>query len=165
MAQYSTSAKVIIVLPFAAEVACAQSSNLHPRLQARIIELSAYECVFEAGDGAWEVLGQIARTKWEPLIEDDLQPKFWEHEDKVLRRPKTITSEQLKKNTEGYRLYFGGGCSKAQGYGGYVLYDDKGSCLQGEGRWYGYETATNNEAEAHALVSGFELLDKLELQG
>ena len=49
--------------------------------------------MFEAGDGAWEVLGRIARAKWEPLIEDDLQPKFWEHEDKVLRRPKTITSE------------------------------------------------------------------------
>ena len=39
------------------------------------------------------MLGQIARTKWEPLIDDELQPKFWQHEDKELRRPKTVTSE------------------------------------------------------------------------
>ena len=48
-------------------------------------------------------------------------------------------------------LYFDGGCAKKEGTGGYALYSGDGKQFGGEGRFYGKEVQTNNEAEATAL--------------
>lgn len=80
-----------------------------------------------------------------------MEEKFWEHEDKQLRRPtnlNTMKDTALDGQNSCYRLYFDGGCSKHNGVGGYILYSPDGQCLGGEGKWYGMSAPTNNISEA-----------------
>ena len=63
LAQYTISApQVCIVLPWPEEALCTQQRDLPVRLQAKIVELSAYGCKYQSGEGAWEVQGRIARV-------------------------------------------------------------------------------------------------------
>ena len=62
LAPYTTStSQVYIVLPWPEEALCAQQRELPIRLQAKLIELSAYGCKYTSGEGAWEVQGRVAR--------------------------------------------------------------------------------------------------------
>ena len=51
------------------------------------IELSAYDCKYTSGEGAWEMQGRVARMLEEMQVED-LKVPAWEHmEDIEIRKP------------------------------------------------------------------------------
>ena len=50
------------MLPWPEEALFVQQHDLHVRLQAKIVELSAHGCKYQSREGAWEVEGQIARV-------------------------------------------------------------------------------------------------------
>ena len=104
---------IAVVLPHAAAVGCASAGEtLPPRLQARLVELSAYGCTYEVGDGAWAVGGAVPRLKG--TVDVTGSPDVWEHEDIWIRRP-TAGPRLPPDVMEGaLRLHFDGACKPSQ---------------------------------------------------
>ena len=146
-----------IVLPSMAEAMCVQLGGLPPRLQAKLVELSSYQCSFEAGQGAWNVMAalkEVAAAAPEPP-ETQVEQKMWEHpHDIPIKRPKKKPDWTPASKQRGWRLFFDGGCKDGLGCGGFVLFDMDGECVGGIGRWYGKQAPTQNIAEAQAMVDG-----------
>lgn len=61
------------------------------------------------------------------------------------------------------KLFFDGSCAgptgSKEGAGGMALYDHQDTQIEGKGEYYGPDIATNNQAEAHALLRALVYLE------
>lgn len=110
--------------------------------------------------GAWALGGEVARIKADPQAESCM-PDPWEHQDIVLHKPKPRAPLPAAVWARATKLYFDGGSKQKQGAGGYVVYRADGSCAGGQARLYG--PASNNVAEARALVDGLAFVERCGL--
>ena len=88
VAQYALSMpELIVVLPYAAETDVLSGWQLPARLQARLVELSSFNCKYETGEGAWAIQDRV--MKLADAAQEEETGKIWDHIDIMIRRPRT----------------------------------------------------------------------------
>ena len=147
-----------VMLPHAMAVTMAGVREQLPSwLQACLVELSAFPCIYIVGDGAWAVGGAVARLKGS-LDVAEVSQNLWEHKEQTLPRLAAAAVLPEAAFLGVWRLQFDGGCRDLdggkRGAGGYIAWSSGGQCLGGHGHFYGLRQVTNNAAEAQGLVDG-----------
>ena len=57
------------MLPQAAEAECAKLGDLPVKLKACLIELLSYQCKFESGESAWQLLKALQTVAYPSLLD------------------------------------------------------------------------------------------------
>jgi hypothetical protein len=133
--------------------------EVHHKLKALVVGLSMYRAEFEIaknpGTIAAELL-QVAQSRpagnehrgvadlaHEPIAHVDVEIKL---PRQTMRGPKPVDEARALK------VHFDGRCVGRKGAGGMIAFDHLGNQVHGMAWYFGETAATNNEAEAEALL-------------
>ena len=160
--------KVQVVLPEPEAVLVAQHKEHHQRLADLLVELSMYPLEWVAGEDDWNLHDAFLDPK--ALVDattekgETLKAPQWEHPgDYEVVQPADKSGEELDVQSLSCCVAtFDGGAAQKLGVGGYCIQDAAGRIVSCQGKWYGKQHDTNNEAECQALL---DLLGELAQGG
>lgn len=113
---------MVVALPHQAEVQICRMRNPPLKVQARLIELSSFNVMYEWGQGALTMgqeLGEALSGPPDPSDEELSYPS-WEHMDITLEMPGKLPSGETRLGD--LILHFDGASAKGQvGAGGYIV--------------------------------------------
>ena len=162
---------LIISLPSPECLLLVRDREVHHKLKAIVVGLSMYRAEFEVAKSPGTIAAELLEVARSKPSEDnhrgiaDLAHEAVQHVDVEIKLPRqTMQGPKPIDEAGALRVYFDGRCVKKKGAGGMVAFDQHGQQVHGMAWYFGETAATNNEAEAEALLRTLQWLDTHSIQ-